>query len=101
MAAVLDDLPDLRRPQMRRNIWCEGCGLGNMQQSISIGLMKQVGARIGADCLDAAGFEAIKNNIAMVSGIGCTSRMAGHLGGNSVHTTHCTSLALRSGVHVA
>ena len=101
MAAVLDDLPDMRRQTMRRNIWCEGCGLGNMQQSISIGLMKQVGARIGADCLDASGFEAIKNNIAMVSGIGCTSRMAGHLDGTSVHTTHGRSLAFASGLKMA
>ena len=93
--------PDMRRLQMRRNIWCEGCGLGNMQQSISVGLMKKVGRTLQADCNEATGFEAIKNNIAMVSGIGCTSRMAGHLDVNSVHTTHGRSLAFASGLKMA
>ena len=93
--------PDMRRQQMRRNIWCEGCGLGNMQQSLSVGLMKNVGRALEADWNDAAGFEAIKNNIAMVSGIGCTSRMAGHLDVNSVHTTHGRSLAFASGLKMA
>jgi 2-oxoglutarate ferredoxin oxidoreductase subunit beta len=94
-------MPDLRRQQMRRSIWCEGCGLGNMQRSISVALMKQVGEKIDADCMDAMGLEAIKNNIAMVSGIGCTSRMAGHLDVNSVHTTHGRSLAFASGLKMA
>ena len=101
MQPIVAAMPDMRRAQMRRNIWCEGCGLGNMQQSISVALMNQVGGRIDADCMDAAGFEAIKNNIAMVSGIGCTSRMPGHLDVNSVHTTHGRSLAFASGLKMA
>jgi 2-oxoglutarate/2-oxoacid ferredoxin oxidoreductase subunit beta len=101
MQQVVTAMPDMRRPQMRRSIWCEGCGLGNMQQSISMALVKQVGERINADCMDQTGLEAIKNNIAMVSGIGCTSRMPGHLDVNSVHTTHGRSLAFASGLKMA
>lgn len=95
------EMPDLRRTQMRRNIWCEGCGLGNMQQSISVALMRQLGRRLGVDFMEPAGLEAIKNNVAMVSGIGCTSRMAGHLDVNTVHTTHGRSLAFASGLKMA
>ena len=101
MTATTQALPDIRRQQMRRNIWCEGCGLGNMQQSLAIGLLNQVGKKLGADFRDDTGLECIKNNIAMVSGIGCTSRMAGHLDVNSVHTTHGRSLAFASGLKMA
>jgi 2-oxoglutarate ferredoxin oxidoreductase subunit beta len=95
------EMPDLRRTQMRRNIWCEGCGLGNMQRSIQVALMRQLGRRLGVDYMDPAGVEAIKNNVAMVSGIGCTSRMPGHLDFNTVHTTHGRSLAFASGLKMA
>jgi len=94
-------MPDLRRSNMRRNIWCEGCGLGNMQQSISVGLMRVLGERLGADFFDPGGIEQIKNNIAMVSGIGCTSRMAGHLDANTLHTTHGRALAFASGLKMS
>ncbi|MCC6880495.1 MAG: hypothetical protein IT511_11930, partial [Rhodocyclaceae bacterium] len=86
---------------MRRNIWCEGCGLGNMQRSIQVALMRQLGRRLGVDYMDPTGVEAIKNNVAMVSGIGCTSRMPGHLDFNTVHTTHGRSLAFASGLKMA
>ncbi|MCK9380605.1 MAG: thiamine pyrophosphate-dependent enzyme [Sulfuritalea sp.] len=95
------EMPDLRRTTMRRNIWCEGCGLGNMQQAISIALMRQLGRRFKVDFMQPAGLDTIKNNIAMVSGIGCTSRMAGHLDANTVHTTHGRSLAFASGLKMA
>ena len=101
MSANTLAMPDMRRQQMRRNIWCEGCGLGNMQQSLTVGLMKQVGKKKGADFMDAIGLEQIKNSIAMVSGIGCTARMAGHLDVNSVHNTHGRSLGFASGIKMA
>ena len=46
MAAVMEKLPDMRRQNMRRNIWCEGCGLGNMQQSLAMGLATTLGGFI-------------------------------------------------------
>ncbi|MGO9007011.1 MAG: thiamine pyrophosphate-dependent enzyme [Beijerinckiaceae bacterium] len=94
-------MPDLRRATMRRNIWCEGCGLGNMQQSISAALMRHLGRRLSVDFMQPQGIETIKNNIVMMSGIGCTSRMAGHLDVNTVHTTHGRSLAFASGLKMA
>jgi 2-oxoglutarate ferredoxin oxidoreductase subunit beta len=93
--------PDLRRAQMRRNIWCEGCGLGNLQQSLSQALLGQVARQLAVECSDAHGLEKIKNNIALVSGIGCTSRMAGHLDVNTLHTTHGRALAFASGLKLA
>ncbi|MCC6656781.1 MAG: hypothetical protein IT512_01205, partial [Rhodocyclaceae bacterium] len=87
--------------QMRRSIWCEGCGLGNMQRSIQVALMRQLGRKLGVDYMDPAGLETLKNNVAMVSGIGCTSRMPGHLDFNTVHTTHGRSLAFASGLKMA
>lgn len=94
-------LPDLRRVQMRRNIWCEGCGLGNMQQSISAALLRVLSRRLGVDYNDATGLELIKNNIAMVSGIGCTSRISGHLDANTLHTTHGRALGFASGLKMS
>ena len=95
------EMPDLRRQAMRRSIWCEGCGLGNMQRSIQVALMRQLGRKLGVDYMDPAGLETLKNNVAMVSGIGCTSRMPGHLDFNTVHTTHGRSLAFASGLKMA
>ena len=37
----------------------------------------------------------------MVSGIACTSRMAGHFDANTVHTTHGSSLAFAYGLKMA
>jgi hypothetical protein len=50
-----------------------------MQQSIQVALMRQARPQAGRGLLDPAGLETLKNNVAMVSGIGCTSRMPGHL----------------------
>ena len=93
------DLPiDISRPKMRKSIWCEGCGLGNLQGIVTEVLVKNVGAQLGVKFDDPAGLEQIKNNIAFVSGIGCTARLPGHLDLNTVHTTHGRSLAFATGL---
>jgi len=89
------------RPAMRKSIWCEGCGLGNLQQMLTRVLAKHVGEKLGVDPTTPGGLEQIKNNIVMVSGIGCTSRMPGHLDVNSLHTTHGRSLAFATGIKMA
>lgn len=89
------------RPQMRKSIWCEGCGLGNLQQIFTKILVKHVAEKLGVKASSADGLEKIKNNIAMVSGIGCTSRMPGHFDVNTLHTTHGRSLGFATGLKMA
>ncbi len=104
MSAVAEHLLpecDLARPSMRRSIWCEGCGLGNLQQALTRVLVAHVGARLGLDPGQPAELERIKDHIVMVSGIGCTSRMTGHLDLNTIHTTHGRALAFATGLKMA
>ncbi|MGK5092788.1 thiamine pyrophosphate-dependent enzyme [Deltaproteobacteria bacterium TL4] len=89
------------RSLMRKSIWCEGCGLGNLQQILIQSVVDHVSERLGVDSSTNAGIEKIKNNIAMVSGIGCTSRMPGHMDVNSLHTTHGRSLGFATGLKMA
>lgn len=96
-----EGIPLIIRPRMRKSIWCEGCALGNLETSITRALLKIVSSRIGADLKNPKDLERVKNNIAFVSGIGCTARMPGHLDLNTLHTTHGRALAFASGLKMA
>ena len=76
----------LRPKKKFPSVWCPGCGNGIV-----------MGALIRA--IDKLGYA--KDNVAMVSGIGCTSRMPVYLDFNSLHTTHGRALAFASGVKFA
>jgi len=67
-------------------IWCPGCGHG-------IALKAILGAidRLGLD----------KDEITMVSGIGCSSRATGYVDFNTLHTTHGRAIAFATGVKLA
>lgn len=93
--------PNVTRQKMRKSIWCEGCGLGNVEGMIVRSLFKVVAERVGADVNTKEGLERVKNNVAFVSGIGCTSRMPGHLDFNTLHTTHGRSLSFATGLKMA
>ena len=67
-------------------VWCPGCGNGIV-----------MGAYIRA--LDKLGYS--KDEVAMVSGIGCTSRMPVYMDFNSLHTTHGRALPFATGVKFA
>ncbi|MFN3762367.1 MAG: 2-oxoacid:ferredoxin oxidoreductase subunit beta [Anaerolineae bacterium] len=73
----------LRHTKKFPNIWCAGCGIGIV-----------LGAIIRA--VDALGLD--KNDIAMVSGIGCTGRMPVYVDFNTLHTTHGRALAFATGL---
>lgn len=67
------------------HIWCPGCGIGT----------------------SVAGFvEAIKeteidvDKLAVVSGIGCTGRVAGYMAADSFHTTHGRAIPFAMGLHL-
>jgi 2-oxoglutarate/2-oxoacid ferredoxin oxidoreductase subunit beta len=74
---------DYIRKRFFPHIWCPGCGHGIVMQ----GLLNAIEE-----------LEIQKNNIAMVSGIGCSSRIVGYLDFHTLHTLHGRALAFASGV---
>ncbi len=68
------------------HIWCPGCGHGIVMKSM-------------LRAID--GLKLDKNNIAVVSGIGCTSRLPGYLDMNTLHTTHGRALSFATGIKLA
>ena len=76
----------LRAKKKFPNVWCPGCGIGIA-----------MGALIRA--IDSSGLQ--KDNVAVVSGIGCTARIPVYLDFNTLHTTHGRPLAFATGVKLA
>lgn len=68
------------------HIWCPGCGNGIV-----------TGALVKA--IDKLALE--KDNVAVVSGIGCSSRASGYLDFNTVHSAHGRALPVATGVKLA
>ncbi len=67
-------------------VWCGGCGLGVIMSSLLRVISKM---------------ELPKNDVATVSGIGCTGRMPTYVDSNTLHTTHGRALAFATGVKLA
>ena len=67
-------------------VWCAGCGHGIVMSAIIRAIDK-----LGLD----------KDNVVMVSGIGCSSRMPIYLDFNALHTTHGRALPFATGVKFA
>jgi len=76
----------LRAKKRFPHVWCPGCGIGIVMGSI-------------IRAVDSMGWE--KDDIVMVSGIGCTSRMPVYVDFNTLHTTHGRGLAFGTGVKMA
>jgi 2-oxoglutarate ferredoxin oxidoreductase subunit beta len=76
----------LRYTKKFPNVWCSGCGIG-----IVMGALIRAIDRIGLD----------RNDVALVSGIGCTGRMPVYLDFNTMHTTHGRALAFATGLKLA
>ena len=68
------------------HIWCPGCGLGIILSAFLRGLLK-------------SGLALEKT--AVVSGIGCTGRVAGYINLDSFHTTHGRAIAFATGLKLA
>ena len=73
----------LRHDKKFPHVWCPGCGIGIM-----------LGALIRA--IDRVGFE--KDEIVLVSGIGCSGRLPVYVDFNTLHTTHGRALTFATGV---
>jgi 2-oxoglutarate ferredoxin oxidoreductase subunit beta len=68
------------------HIWCTGCGCGIILKSL----------------LRAIDHSALaKDRVALVSGIGCSSRTPGYVDFNTLHTTHGRALAFATGLKLA
>jgi 2-oxoglutarate ferredoxin oxidoreductase subunit beta len=74
--------PDKKYP----HVWCPGCGIG-----IVTGALVRAIERIGLT----------KDEIALVSGIGCSGRVSTYLDFNTLHTTHGRALAFATGLKLA
>jgi 2-oxoglutarate ferredoxin oxidoreductase subunit beta len=68
------------------SVWCAGCGLGIV-----------MGGVIRA--IDSLHLDP--DEVAMISGIGCTGRMPVYLDFNTLHTTHGRALAFATGMKMA
>ncbi len=76
----------LRSKKKFPHVWCPGCGIGIVMGSI-------------IRAIDSLGWEL--DDILMVSGIGCTSRMPVYVDFNTLHTTHGRALAFGTGAKMA
>ena len=76
----------LRPTKKFPNVWCPGCGIG-----VVMGALIRAVDRMGLD----------KNDVALISGIGCTGRMPVYLDFNTMHTTHGRALAFATGLKMA
>lgn len=79
----MKELEHYLRTRFMPHIWCPGCGHGTVLN----GLVRAVD-----------GLGLAKNEIVMVSGIGCSARIAGYLDFHTLHTLHGRALAFATGV---
>jgi 2-oxoglutarate ferredoxin oxidoreductase subunit beta len=77
---------DYIRERFFPHMWCPGCGHGIVLN----GLVRAV---------ESLGMS--KNEIVMVSGIGCSSRISGYVDFHSLHTIHGRALAFATGVKLS
>ncbi len=77
---------ELLRTDRIPHIWCTGCGIGTVFGCVLSAIKK-------------SGFPL--DDVAMVSGIGCTGRMAGYIKLDSYHTTHGRAIPFATGLKLA
>lgn len=76
----------LRHDKKFPHVWCPGCGLG-----IVLGSLVRALIRSGLN----------KNEVVLVSGIGCSGRLPVYVDVGSVHTTHGRALTFATGIKLA
>jgi 2-oxoglutarate ferredoxin oxidoreductase subunit beta len=76
----------LRHKKKFPGVWCAGCGIG-----IVLGAIIRAVDRMGLS----------KDEVAMVSGIGCSGRMSVYVDFNTMHTTHGRALCFATGLKMA
>jgi 2-oxoglutarate ferredoxin oxidoreductase subunit beta len=68
------------------HLWCPGCGHGIVLNGL-LRAVEQLGLK--------------KNDIVMVSGIGCSARISGYVDFHTLHTLHGRALAFATGVKIS
>jgi 2-oxoglutarate ferredoxin oxidoreductase subunit beta len=76
----------LLRTERIPHIWCPGCGIGTTVNCFSRALLD---SKLNLD------------RVALVSGIGCTGRVAGYVQLDSFHTTHGRAIPFATGLKLA
>ena len=76
----------LRHHKKFPHLWCAGCGIGIVMGSILRSVQK---------------LELNQDDVAIISGIGCTGRMPVYMDFNTMHTTHGRALAFATGLKLA
>lgn len=91
--AVPELVPQARHPMEKYlrsdrlpHIWCSGCGLGTVLGNFLY-------------ALDELGWNP--DEVSVVSGIGCTGRIAGYLKLDTYHTTHGRAIPFATGLKLA
>ncbi len=86
MASIDHLTKDFLRTKKLPHIWCPGCGNGIVTAAL-------------VRAIERADFD--QRDVVIVSGIGCSSRAAGYLNFNTLHTTHGRALAFATGLKMA
>ena len=73
-------------------IWCPGCGNGVIMRDVAVAIQ---------ELIDDQEYDFDRDDFVIVSGIGCSSRAAGYLDFNSIHTTHGRAIAFATGIKLA
>ncbi|MEJ2208648.1 MAG: 2-oxoacid:ferredoxin oxidoreductase subunit beta [Anaerolineae bacterium] len=76
----------LRHHKRFPHLWCAGCGIGIVMGSVLRSVQK---------------LELNQDDVAVISGIGCTGRMPVYMDFNTMHTTHGRALAFATGLKLA
>jgi len=87
----LEMMPDhpydpLLRVERIPHVWCPGCGIGTALSSFIMALNR---------------LETPREKISVISGIGCTGRVAGYVNLDSFHTTHGRAIPFATGLKLA
>ena len=64
-------------------IWCPGCGNGILMRDVVVAIDN---------------LKLQREKVVIVSGIGCSSRAAGYLDFNTIHTTHGRAIPFATGI---
>ena len=85
-APIENPILSVLRKDRLPHIWCPGCGIGTTVNCFARALL-------------ASGIDL--DNVAIVSGIGCTGRVAGYMDLDSFHTTHGRAIPFATGLCLA
>ena len=83
VAEEFHPMESILRMERIPHIWCPGCGIGTTVTAFAAALEK---------------LEWDLDNVCIVSGIGCTGRVAGYMKLDSFHTTHGRAIPYATGI---